>query len=332
MGTMRLIVVTGAGGYLGRACVAEARRQGLFVLALHRSRPDPAWSGDARVQALQGDLTDPEIHVALQELPNDTAFIHAAGHMGDDPKALALDTISATAFLPIRQTQRLVLISSLAVYDTDRLSPGDTLNEASPLLPVPVDWEMAPTETIRSASSPYAMAKRLQETVHGPQAALRACWVLRPGAIWGPGRSWHALQGFWAGKLHVTIGSDGALPLAHLDNVAQAAVTAALRDSDGCEAINVFDDDCPTRARFLQAHRAAYGWPRLNVTIPYTAWAAAIRPCRPFAHRLPGLFRETTLRARMMPIRCPNTRLRQRLGGGQPGFETLLADARRAES
>jgi nucleoside-diphosphate-sugar epimerase len=327
MGAVSRIVITGAGGYLGRACVAEARRRGLRVLAVHRGTGDRRWAADDGIDALAGDLTEDAMQGALRQLPDDVAVIHTAGHMGDDPAALVADTIRATQALPLRPGQRLVLVSSLSVYDTARLAPGDALTEDSPLIALP-DGIARPAAAIRGADSPYAMSKRLQEALCAAWPGLAACWLLRPGAIWGPDRTWHALQGFRAGKLQVTIGSDGTLPLAHVESVAKAAVEAATRDSRGVEAINVFDDDCPTRARFLKAHRAILGWPRLNVTVPYTMWLAAIRPLAPVASRLPGLFREPILRARMMPLRFPNARLRARLGGEQPAFETLLSRAK----
>ena len=322
MGAVSRIVVTGAGGYLGRACVAEARRRGLRVLAVHRRTADRRWAADDGIDALAGDLTENATKIVLRQLPDDVAVIHTAGHMGDDPAALIADTIRATQALPLKPGQRLVLISSLSVYDTSQLSAGDMVTEESPLL-APPDGAADPAAAIRCAESPYAMSKRMQEALCPAWPGLAACWLLRPGAIWGPDRTWHALQGFRAGKLQVTIGSDGALPLAHVEGVARAAVEAAMHDSRGAEAINVFDDDCPTRARFLRAHREILGWPRLNVTVPYTVWHAAIRPLAPVASRLPGLFREPVLRARMMPLRFPNTRLRARLGGEQPAFETL---------
>lgn len=329
MGALTGLVVTGASGFVGAACVAEARARSLHVYALCRAAPRPEWQGDDGITPVQLDLTAPEAAQRLAEvLGHGTALIHAAAHLGGDPQALARDTVGATGTVLAARRQagaRMVLISSLAVYDTDLLSPGDALTEDSPLIALPDDALFDPDAAILAARDPYAGAKRLQEMMLTGEAAGGA-WILRPGAIWGPGRSWHGLMGFWASKLFVTIGSDGELPLSHVDHVAWAAVEAALTPTPGVAALNVFDDDRPTRARFLKAHRRCHGWPRLNLTVPFGAWLGLVRLVRPVSARLPGLFREPILRARMMPLRFPNSRLRGTLGGeDRDTFEGMMA-------
>lgn len=337
MGEMsdRIIAVTGANGFVGRACVAEARRRGHPVLALCRSAPLPEWEADAGVTVARIDLsTEAERLPAL--LTTARALIHAAAFMGDDPQMLARDTLAATgAVLAACRAAdiRLVMISSLAVYDTDALSPGDAVTEASPLIALSPDALDRPEAYLRSARDPYAGSKRLQEAMMVQDGEAEDDWILRPGAIWGPGRSWHALQGFWASRLFVTIGSEGELPLAHVDHVARVAVDCAQTAPQGAPVLNVFDDDRPTRARFLTAHRRCYGWPRFNVTVPFGAWLALVRLLKPMASRLPGLFREPILRARMMPLCYPNTALRSALPGeDRDSFEGLMARTREAET
>ncbi|MFW2589668.1 NAD-dependent epimerase/dehydratase family protein [Sagittula sp. SSi028] len=317
------VVITGANGFVGRACVACARQNDIPVVAIVRSTPLAQWQGDSGITVVRLDLTQPDAADRLAAaIPVGAAVIHAAAHLGDDPDRLAADTLGASASVlhAVKAAQaRLVLISSLTVYDTDRLSPGDRLDENSPLI--------AAGSTARDA---YAGAKRVQETLF---ADLKEAWFLRAGAIWGPHRSWHALQGFWASKLFVTIGSDGELPLVHVDHLARTAITAAGTAAQGVHAVNVFDDDLPDRARFLRAHRATYGWPRINVTVPYQAWAAMARGLRPIAHHLPGLFREPVLRARVMPLRFPNDGLRAALGGADSAaFEAMMTRTHAAEA
>ena len=331
--TTPAIAITGANGFVGRACVREARRRDLPVVAACRSAPPEAlaaeWAADPGVSMLRIDLADPASDLAPL-LPEHGALIHAAAHLGDSPEAHRRDTLDPTArIIAARGTQdtRIVLISSLAVYDTDLLSPGDAVTEASPLVPLP-------ERALTSSRDAYAGAKRLQEALLSQDDTAEDDWILRPGAIWGPGRSWHALQGFWASKLHVTIGSDGELPLAHVDHVARTALDAATTFTEGVSVLNVFDDDRPTRARFLRAHKRVYGWPRLNLTVPYGLWLALVRLLRPVAgqpgsqkaSRLPGLFQEPILRARMMPLTFPTTRLRSAFSGEDiDTFEGMMA-------
>ena len=328
------IAITGANGFVGRACVAEARRLGLPVIAIYRSRPIAEWAGDMGVRQVQIDLSAEDAETRLQAaLPDDCALIHAAAHLGDAADALARDTLGTTQTV-IKTCQNrdigLVMVSSLAVYDTDALTPGDAMTETSPLIPLPDTAFDDPTRYIAAARDPYAGAKRLQEALLTRTG--KAAWILRPGAIWGPGRSWHALIGFWASKLHVNIGSNGELPLVHVDHMAQAAVQAARTPAQGIEILNVFDDDRPDRARFVAAHKRCYGWPRLNVTVPYGLWLGMIRLLKPVSGKLPGLFREPILRARMMPLRYPNTALRKAFSGkDRDTFEGMMTHARDAE-
>ncbi|MGP6089420.1 NAD-dependent epimerase/dehydratase family protein [Antarctobacter jejuensis] len=321
MGQMTL-AITGANGFLGRACVAEARRRGLPVIAVYRSAEPVEWAADPGITPMQLDLTASDAADRLSaSLPADGAIIHAAAHLGDDPKTVARDTLLATRTVHDvwhRRQARMVLISSLAVYDTDRLSPGDALTEATPLIPLPT----SPAE----ARDAYAGSKRMQETMFLNDEEFEDGWILRPGALWGPGRTWHALQGFWASKLFVTIGSQGELPLAHVDLTARIAVEAARTPTPGPGVLNVFDDDRPTRARFLRAHRRCHGWPRLNVSIPFGLWWAITGPLKPVSSRLPGLFRQSILRARLMPLRYPNTRMRSAFPGEDTDtFEGMMS-------
>lgn len=313
MGKVTRILITGAAGFVGRACVAEARLQGLDVVAVVRGNAPGDWAADPGITAIRADLAMPDsVDILRHAMPGVTAVIHAAAHLGGDAAQHGADTLNATAHVMQATGQaRLVLVSSIAVYDTMRLSPGDALTESTPL------------ENPDQARDAYTAAKLRQEALCQKVGSL---WIMRPGAIYGPGRTWHALNGFWAGKLHVQIGSEGHLPLCHVDHVARALVQAALTDPGGQQVLNVIDDDLPTRAQLLRAHKRLTGWPRLSLTVPYRVWLIMARMLKPLGDARPGLLREPILRARLMPLRYPNTALRNALGGQDAApFEDMLA-------
>lgn len=322
MGQVTRVAITGANGFVGRACVAEARARGINVVAVYRSSPLPEWSGDDDIQAIRMDLADKDRTQDLATaLAPCSAVIHAAAHLGDNPEALLRDTAAATETVLAARPEgcRIVLVSSLSVYDMTQVSRGDAITEQSPI------------EAAGTARDAYARSKLDQEAMVRADPKQNA-WILRHGAIWGAGRSWHALMGFWASRVHVTIGSEGALPLTHVKHTAWCLVQAALTPPDGIVTLNVFDDDLPTRTQFERAHKAAYGWPRLSVTVPYGLWLGLVRVLKPVSARLPGLFREPVLRARMMPLRFPNTALRDTLGyQDTEGFEALMQRTKEAE-
>ncbi|WP_299937934.1 NAD(P)-dependent oxidoreductase [uncultured Pelagimonas sp.] len=315
MGNLTRILITGANGFVGRAAVAEARHQGLEVVAVYRREPLESWAGDPGVFAQRADLSDRESIGLLKEAMSGVgAVIHAAAHMGGDADKHADDTLRGTEIL-LEAMQgseaQLILVSSIAVYDTMQLDPGATLTENSPL------------ESPETARDAYTAAKLQQETQCSDTG--RSVWIMRPGAVYGPGRTWHALLGFWASKAHVQINSDGQLPLVHVDHLATSLIAATKTPPNGLQAVNIIDDDLPTRARFLETHRKLAGWPRLVLPVPYSLWLAGVRSLKPLAHKLPGLFQEPILRARMMPLSYPNTALRSFLGGADHApFEDML--------
>ncbi len=316
---MTRILITGAGGFIGRAAVAEARARGLQVVAVVRRSAPPDW--DDGVTVIRADLSDPASVDALRgALQGCGAVIHAAAHLGGDADAVALDTLKGTAHLlaALPGATRLVLVSSIAVYDTARARPGATMTESAPLF------------AEGAAPDPYANGKLAQETL--ARARGGPLWIMRPGAVWGPGRSWHALNGVDAGPLNITLTSDGELPLTHVTHCARALVSAALTDPGAIAALNVIDDDRPTRARFVAAHRACNGWPRIAVPLPWRVWLGLARALRPVSAHLPGLLREPQLRARIMPLKWPNTALRKTLGGHDDApLEGMLEQSMRAD-
>jgi nucleoside-diphosphate-sugar epimerase len=322
MGDVTRLLITAANGFVGRACVAEARARGIEVIALYRRAPLVDWARDPGVTALQADLSDAGTAARLRSALTDCqAVIHAAAHLGGDARSHADDTLRGTQTLLDAMDgsgARLVLVSSIAVYDTVQVTPGAALDESTPL------------EDPDHPRDAYAAAKLRQEILC--RASGLPLWILRPGAIYGPGRSWHALLGFWAWKIHVQINSVGELPLTHVTHTAWALTEAATRAPDGTPVLNVLDDDRPTRARYLRAHRRITGWPKLVLPVPYWLWRIMIRPLKPLSGKLPGLFQEPVLRARMMPLRWPNTALRHTLGGEDiDTFEVMLIRTLEAE-
>ncbi|WP_417205748.1 NAD-dependent epimerase/dehydratase family protein [Antarctobacter sp.] len=315
MGDVTRILITGANGFVGSACVAEARARGIEVTALYRRAPVAEWASDPGIHPLQADLSDPATAAVLgNAMSGVQAVIHAAAHLGGDAASHAQDTLRGTQTLLDAMTSggaRLVLVSSIAVYDTMQVAPGAALIETAPL------------EDADHARDGYAAAKLRQEQMC--RAAGLPLWILRPGAVWGPGRTWHALLGFRASRLHVQINSEGELPLTHVTHTAWALVKAATRAPHGTPVLNVLDDDRPTRARFLRAHRRMTGWPKLSLPIPYAVWITLVRLLKPLSANLPGLCREPVVRARLMPLTWPNTALRSTLGGEDTDtFEGML--------
>ncbi len=320
MGTVSRVLITGAAGFIGQATVREARDKGLSVVAVVRTTAPRDWAADRGITVLHCDLSDASAVQTLRDaMQGVDAVIHAAAHPGGDAAAHTADSVNGTQALlsaiEDSAVQRLVLVSTIAVYDTMTLPTGGTLSEDCPLEADPRD--------------PYVAGKRAQEEMCRAAAKRDGfgLWLMRPGAVFGPDRLWNAHLGFRLGPLLVRVGSTGQVPVCHVNRVGWALVLGALTEAGGVQALNILDDDLPSRSRFLRAMRRS-GWPRYILPLSWKVLLPLARVLAPLGHQLPGLLREPVLRARMMPLRYSNRRMRRTLGGRQARpFEMLFAKA-----
>lgn len=305
----RRILVTGAGGFLGRAVVDAAVDRGHHVRAVAR-RDLPVWNCD-RVENVAADLGTANIAPLLRGID---VVVHAAGRMDGDDADQRRETIDPTrrlltACTAIDRPPLVVLVSSLSVYGHATLAPWAELDET------------CPTESRPDRRDAYTRARLAQErALH--DSALPS-WTLRVGAIYGPGRLWNGHLGVARGPVLIRTAKDGEIPLIHVESCARAIALAAetappapgRRSGDtagpGHEAgpvLNLVDDDLPDRRAYV-AQLVRAGWPRVVIPVPWR-WLDRIGRIVPG----PGLLRPETLRARMMPLRYCNARARARLG------------------
>ena len=310
---MTPLVVTGAAGFLGQAIVAAARRAGHPVRAVVR-RPDQAPAGwDNGVSCHVTDLARDGDMAPI--LDGAGAVIHAAA--GQDH---ARDTAQATQhLLKALSGQRLVLVSSFSVYGVAAMPAGAQLDETTP-----TDPDIARRDA-------YAQAKLSQE-----RAALRLAqhdgldlWILRPGAIYGPGRTWTARLGYPAAGRVLCPGGSARVPAIHVDHCAAAIVAAATADhgtwpSDApilaggghVRIVNLVDPDPPTQADWLatigrgSVLRLPLG-PLMKLA-RLADLAGEVVPA--LGRRQPTALREPVLAARFKPLRYSHARATDLLG------------------
>ena len=299
----RRILVTGAGGFLGRAVVDAAVERGHLVRAVAR-RDLPVWNCD-RVENVAADLGTANIAPLLRGID---VVVHAAGRMNGDDADQRRETVDPTRRLltacsAIDRPPLVVLVSSLSVYGHATLAPWAELDETCPIEPHP------------DRRDAYTRARLAQErALH--DSALPS-WTLRVGAIYGPGRLWNGHLGVARGPVLIRTAKDGEIPLIHVESCARAITLAAetappapgrTSGGGGGPVLNLVDDALPDRRAYL-AQLIRAGWPRVVIPVPWR-WLDQIG-------RIvsgPGLLRPETLRARMMPLRYSNARARARLG------------------
>jgi nucleoside-diphosphate-sugar epimerase len=308
------ILITGAAGHVGRACVARALTGGHRVRALIRGGREP--SGHIRLTVMRADLASDDLTAAVQGAD---AIIHCAAAMTGDDAAMARDTVTATERLVAAagkaSVAHLVLAGSVAVYGLKHQPAGTIISEDTAL------------ENDLKNRDAYTRAKLAQEhvVIGGPCPAT----LLRIGAVWGPGMLWNAHIGVAKGPVLLRLGREGQIPLAHIDRVAVALLSAAEKGPSGANPLNILDTDLPDRLRYLNALQAG-GWPKLVLPVNWRLFdmIAARLPDT----RRPGLLRQATLHARMAPMGWTGSAAEAALSlPPQPGFERLMADALSAE-
>ena len=313
---MRMLV-TGAGGFIGRATVAEAVARGHRVRAVLRPGAEaPAFGAEAGGDAVEFVYADLRERESIRDVVRDMdVVVHLAAAMqGDDAEHRAV-TVRGTAHLldamVAAGVRRLVAVSSIAVYDV--LAAGGR---------GPVD-ETCPLEARPKQRDPYCRGKLTQEALireWAERAGLEAV-ILRPGVVHGPGRRWSPRVGLrLAPRLWMIPAPFAPLPLVTRQSCAEAIVLAAERRDVAGLTLNVVDDGAPSRWRYARAIGRLEGSAPWLLVLP--AWL--VRPIgglvlgliRLVPGRRPGVgpYSRRRFAARFTPRSYANALIKERLG------------------
>jgi UDP-glucose 4-epimerase len=315
------VLVSGAGGFLGRHVVKRLLAQGHTVRAMIRPfSSDPHWTGD--VEVLRADLRVPES--LLSAFSGIDAVIHlAAATTGSEDQQFTSSVVGTEHFIHAMaqsEVKRLIHVSSLVVYDWSRA--GKILSEQTPLV-----------QDIYGMGG-YTIAKVWQERLV-TRAANTCRWdltIMRPGFIWGPQHADLAGMGRHFGRLYVMFGPFTRLPLCHVTNCADCLVAALENTAAIGEAFNVIDSDDVRVWRYVREYARGTGQPGLFIPLPYrvglaVAQLASITSRLLFGKRakLPSLLMPRRYEWQFKPICFSTRKLRDKLGWVPPtSFEQCL--------
>jgi nucleoside-diphosphate-sugar epimerase len=307
------LLVTGASGFLGRYVVDEALRRGHAVRAMARSAVSAGkagWDKDPRVEIAVADLRSRRGLVEV--VAGVDAVLHLAAAKAGDVYGQYGGTVVATENLLWAMDQaavrRIVHVSSFSVYDWMRMRSGLLVDESAPL------------EKDAFERDAYAHTKLVQERLVREHAGL-AWTVLRPGMIIGPDNLWSARVGAQGKRMWVRMGARTRLPITYVENVAEAIVLAAERESAAGQVLNVVDDETPTQRQYVKLLRErttprpkVVGLPWLGIrATARLAWLTNKLLLGNRA-RLPGILVPCRVHARFKPLKYTNRKIKEVLG------------------
>ncbi len=216
------ILVTGAGGFLGRALVARLR-QSPEPLRLLLRRPPETPPGDD-VHLVYGDLGNPA--VVDRAVQGVEVVYHVGAAMRGGNFEFSSGTIWGTRNVidacERHGVQKLVYVSSMSVLDHAGHPPGVPVNESSPYEP------HAGRRGLYTQTKLEAERMVLEAVA---QNRIRAV-LLRPGQIYGPGAEKIPPGGTLAlaGRWLVVGPGNRYVPFVYIENVVDALLLAAEKD------------------------------------------------------------------------------------------------------
>jgi len=310
------VLVTGATGFLGNRLLPQLLQEDVRIRCLVRSTSQTSRFHEgipeelrSRVELINGDLSN--CHDVDHALEGVEVVYHLAAALSGSCSTMFLNTVipsrtlmEAAAISPVK---RFVLISSLGVYGTKTTRRWGTLDETTPVDPHPEQRDIYSFSKIRQES----VAWEVRDQLGLPLV------VVRPGVIYGPGRSLVTSRvGLSLGPLLIRMGGGQPLPYTYVDNCAAAIVRAGLTPNIEGEIFNVVDDNLPTGRNIVRLLRKN-GIPLRSIWIPrgligplsslyawYSRWSEG---------QLPAVLSRYKSDAIWKPLRYSNLKARQKL-------------------
>jgi 2-alkyl-3-oxoalkanoate reductase len=227
------VLVTGAGGFLGRAIVQRLLARGDHVMGVQRSSAEDLERMGMRL--FRGDLSDPDL--ALRASAGCDAILHVAakaGHWGSYDSYFQANVLATRAVISAAQRngiRKLVYTSTPSVAHAGGDLAG--VDESTPI----------PKHFLAYYPATKAVAEAEVLTANSPQ--LSTC-ALRPHLIWGPGDN-HLLPRLIAranaNKLRFVGSGQNLIDTIYIDNAVDAHILALDRLQS--------DAPCAGRAYFL---------------------------------------------------------------------------------
>ena len=264
------ILVTGAGGFLGKRIIERLLAHGqtdLRAMVRDTSKADgirqiAAKYPNANVEIVAVNLRNPsEIPPAIADCG---IIIHAAAALKGSAAEMFMDSVVASRNLLDAVIQvpaiRVVLVSSFGVFGVAVLDRFALVDEKTPMEDRPENRDI------------YSHSKLRQEQLFWEYREKHPfeLVVLRPGVIYGPGGGHFSTRvGLSLFGTFLHLGGRNPLPLTFVENCAEAIVVAALEPKANGEVYNVIDDDLITANQYLKLYKRQVKKVR-SVPVPFS--------------------------------------------------------------
>ncbi|MBP1748368.1 MAG: hypothetical protein H6Q52_907 [Deltaproteobacteria bacterium] len=261
------VLVTGAGGFLGRRLTEMLVEKGYFVRVLVRKLTNIDPFRDLGVDVHYGDLRD-ELAVA-EAIDGMDYVVHAAAAQEGDWDTFDATTVHGTerVLRLARQlkVRRVIYISSMSVYQMSGLKKGSLIAEDGLL------------EQNPAARGFYTFSKLQAENVTRGLMGVNGngkvpTVILRPATIYGPrGPVFTPLIGVSLfNKIFMILGKKKMrLPLVYIDNLVDAIILCIENERSAGHTFNVIDDEVTTKRDYVRKLAKELFPSSHSVALPY---------------------------------------------------------------
>ncbi len=265
---LRMELVTGATGFIGRRLVRRLLAEGYKVRAL--VLPNEATDGLYGAEIVRGDVRDPG---SLENASNGVSRVYhlaaVVGDWGDDALFHAVNVEGTRNVLDAAakaRCERVLLVSSIVVYGW-QLRSGNCHEDVRR----------------QHGVGPYSRTKRESEELglHYHRAGHVPVTVVRPGNVYGPGSPlWvdQIVSLLASGSMLLVNGGRGDAVLAYVDNVVDVIVRAARAESALGKVYNANDGGGVSWRQYFSdlAQLTGARPPRWSIPVPAARALAAV--------------------------------------------------------